>query len=154
MADLTPPPHLPAAPNSGPAPVPYAGPDLSPEPPVYDLGEMTVSYPGALVMAEAQGGVLQDSAGEDDPSAGVADAPYVPGEISPVFAGGDADAGGRDDVAGTVAGSVAAATGRYIEHESDTHAQGSVIGDLVTLPPGVLDLPQQPPPYDWTDPTA
>ena len=66
-------------------------------------------------------------------------APYDPGSPDPIDAGGDADAGGRDDVAGDVAGAVQAAEARYTEHESDTHQQGSVIGDLVAMPPGGLD---------------
>jgi hypothetical protein len=66
-------------------------------------------------------------------------APYEPGTPDPIAAGGDADAGGRDDVAGDVDGAVQAAEARYLEHESDTHQQGSVIGDLVQLPQGGLD---------------
>jgi hypothetical protein len=66
-------------------------------------------------------------------------APYEPGSPDPIYVGGDADAGGRDDVAGTVDGAVAAAQARYGEHQSDTHGQGSVVGDLMKLPPGGLD---------------
>jgi hypothetical protein len=66
-------------------------------------------------------------------------APYDPGSPDPIMAGGDADAGGRDDVGGSVAEAQANAEARYHEHESDTRQQGSVIGDLVALPPGGLD---------------
>ena len=66
-------------------------------------------------------------------------APHAAGSPDPVFVGGDADAGGRDDVAGDVAQAQANAEARYGEHETDTHGQGSVIGDLVTLPPSPLD---------------
>lgn len=66
-------------------------------------------------------------------------APYAPGSPSPVLVHGDADAGGRDDVAGSVAGAQAAAQARYHEHQSDTYGMGSVIGDVMTLPPGPLD---------------
>ena len=59
-------------------------------------------------------------------------APYEPGSPAPIYVGGDADAGGRDDVAGDVAGAVAAAEARYREYESDTYGQGSTIGDLIT----------------------
>ena len=138
MADIPAYP-IPGAPGPGPAPVPYTGPDPAPEPPDYNLGPASIGYPGGLVMGAAAGGILQESAAAHDVSAGPADAPYYAGEVSPVFAGGDADAGGRDDVASTVAGSVAAAEARYAEHESDTHAQGSVIGDLMDLPHSVLD---------------
>ena len=60
-------------------------------------------------------------------------APYEPGSPGPIAAGGDADAGGRDIVAGTVDGAVANAVARFREHEQDTYGQGSTIGDL--LPP-------------------
>ncbi len=53
--------------------------------------------------------------------------------------GGDADAGGRDDVAGSVAGAVANAGARWHEHQGDTYGQGSQIGDLMTFPPSPLD---------------
>jgi hypothetical protein len=59
--------------------------------------------------------------------------------ISPIYVGGDADPGGRDDVAATVAGSVAAAEARYGEHQRDTYEQGSTIGDLMDLPGVVSD---------------
>lgn len=66
-------------------------------------------------------------------------APYDPGTLSPVQVHGDADAGGRDDVAASVAAAQANAEARFHEHEGDTYAQGSVIGDLMTMPPGGLD---------------
>lgn len=52
---------------------------------------------------------------------------------------GDADPGGRDIVADSVAGSVLAAEARYHELQGDTYGQGSVIGDLLPTPevPGV-----------------
>ena len=62
-------------------------------------------------------------------------APYSPGEPQPIAFYGDADPGGRDDVAGTVAGAVAAAEARYREHQTDTYQQGSQIGDAMALPP-------------------
>jgi hypothetical protein len=52
----------------------------------------------------------------------------------PVYVGGDADPGGRDDVAADPAGAVANAEGRYGELQSDTYGQGSQIGDLLPLP--------------------
>lgn len=66
-------------------------------------------------------------------------APYAAGDPSPVLAHGDADAGGRDDVAGTVAGAQAAAEARYHEHETDTYGMGSRIGDAMPFPPAPLD---------------
>jgi hypothetical protein len=61
-------------------------------------------------------------------------APPAAGSPDPVYAGGDADAGGRDDVAGTVAGAQANAEARYGEHQRDTYGQGSTIGDAMDLP--------------------
>lgn len=66
-------------------------------------------------------------------------APYAPGDISPIQVHGDADAGGRDDVAGSVAAAQQAAEARYHEHQGDTYGQGSTIGDTMTLPPSPLD---------------
>jgi hypothetical protein len=78
-------------------------------------------------------------------------APYAAGSQDPIFVGGDADAGGRDDVAGDVAQAMANAQARYGEHETDTYGQGSVIGDVVTLPPSPLDTPAAP---GVTDPSG
>jgi hypothetical protein len=61
-------------------------------------------------------------------------APYAAGSPDPILTGGDADPGGRDDVAGDVAAAQAAAEARYGEHQADTHAQGSTIGDVMDLP--------------------
>lgn len=72
-------------------------------------------------------------------AAGPAPAPYSPGDVSPIYVGGDSDAGGRDDVSGTVAGAMAAAEARYKEYQSDTYGQGSVIGDLMRLPENSMD---------------
>lgn len=66
-------------------------------------------------------------------------APYDAGSPQPISTAGDADAGGRDIVAGTVAGAVAAAQARFGELQSDTYGQGSVIGDVYRLPPSPLD---------------
>ena len=131
-------PQMPQASNAGAAPVPYGGPDLSPEPPLYGAAPLAFEDPGALVM----GGVTNLGTTEDpsahDIAAGTADAPYYPGAISPINAAGDPDAGGRDDVAATVAQSVSSAQDRYREFQGDLGA-GSVIGDLMTLPPSPLD---------------
>lgn len=135
-------PQMPSAPNAGPAPVPYGGGDLSPEPPAYTVpgGFGPGVTPGAGVLVGVSGNAVQESGYAHDVNAGLV-TPYVAGAPSAIHAYGDADAGGRDDVAGSVAGSVAAAEARYMEHESDTHAQGSTIGDLMTLPPA-------PPPFE------
>lgn len=68
-------------------------------------------------------------------------APYEPGSPAPVYVGGDADAGGRDIVAGDVAGAVANAHARFGEMQADTFGQGSQIGDNILLPP-------PPPPFE------
>lgn len=127
----------PQAANSGTAPVPYAGPRPA-EPPGYG-----VTLDLADAAAEVMSGIpsmpgLSEQPWAHDASAGVADAPYYAGALSPVDAAGDADAGGRDDVAATVQGSVDAATARWREHMSDLRA-GGTIGDLMTFPPSPLD---------------
>lgn len=60
-------------------------------------------------------------------------------DLAPIQFTADADAGGRDIVSGTTAGAEAAAAARLAEMQSDTFGQGSVIGDLLTLPPSPLD---------------
>jgi hypothetical protein len=127
-------PQMPAS-DAGPAPAPYAGPDLSPEPPPYSAAATGFGAPGAGVLAGiAPGNAVQESGYAHDMNAGLV-TPYYGGDISPIQVHGDADAGGRDDVSGTVAGAVHAAEARFAEHEADTHAIGSVIGDIMTLPP-------------------
>lgn len=129
----------PQAPDSGSAPVPFTG-SLPSEPPMYDAA-MTLAMndfsAGAMGSLPSMPG-LSESPGARDIAAGLADAPYYAGDLSPIDAMGDPDAGGRDDVAATVQGSVDAATARFHEHESDLGA-GGTIGDLMTFPPGPLD---------------
>jgi hypothetical protein len=133
-------PQMPAAPNAGPAPAPYGGMDLSPEPPGYaapafaDAGGVTSAVlNGVTGLGTTQSPVAHDAA------AGPPDAPYYPGPLVPINAAGDDDAGGRDDVAGTVAGAVANAEARWREFESDILPQGGTYGDLMTFPPSPLD---------------
>jgi len=90
-------------------------------------------------MADVHGSPASAPQGAAAPGAGADPAPYYPGSPDPVYTGGDDDAGGRDDVAGDVAGSVSNATARWHELQSDTFGQGSVIGDLMTFPPAALD---------------
>jgi hypothetical protein len=128
----------PQAASAGTAPVPYHG-VMPSEPPVYAV---TLELEDAA--AQVMNGIpampsVSESAGAHDIAAGLADAPYYAGPLVPIDAIGDADAGGRDDVAGTVAGAVAAATARWREFEADTFGQGSVIGDLMHFPPSPLD---------------
>jgi hypothetical protein len=68
-------------------------------------------------------------------SATVATHESVPGGQPIAFPGGP-DAGGRDDVAASVAGAVAAAEARFGELQGDTYGQGSQIGDMLSLPDG------------------
>ena len=131
------PPQMPQASTPGPAPAPYTGPD--------ELGQVhyaatgvSFTLPSVEVLNGAIGPALQDSGYATDVNAGLV-TDYAPGAISPITVGGDADAGGRDDVSGTVAGAVAAADSRYLELEGDTHGAGSTIGDLMTFPPSPLD---------------
>lgn len=131
--------QMPQAGNSGPAPVPYQGADQSPEPPDYAVDLGAPGGADAHVLAGVSGPSVVESAAAHDIAAGLADAPYHPGAISPVNAMGDADPGGRDPVAGDVASAVAHVRERRAELESDTFGQGSVIGDLMSFPPGPLD---------------
>lgn len=119
--------------GAGPAPVPYGGADQSPEPPSYGPPVTAWNMPGQDVMAAAAGGPLQKSGYAYDMNAGLVN-PVPLGAVSPIGVGGDADAGGRDDVSGTVAGAVASAEARYLEYEGDTHAQGAPVGDLLDMP--------------------
>jgi len=57
----------------------------------------------------------------------------------PIAFPGDADPGGRDTVAASVAQAVSNAEARYHELQGDTYGQGSVVGDLLSLPPVVSD---------------
>ena len=123
---------MPQADTPGAAPVPYGGPGwaLAPDmlaPPPDVSPDAT---PGAGVLAGVPGG---------SPLAAPNPNPYEPGMISPVYAGGDADAGGRDIVSATVAGAVSNAEARFGELQGDTYGQGSHIGDTMTLPPSPLD---------------
>lgn len=130
--------QMPAAPNAGPAPVPYAGPDQGMGNVSYAVTAVTYGMPGVEVMGGVTGNAVQESGYAHDVNAGLV-TPFYGGQISPIGVHGDADAGGRDDVAATVAGAVAAAEARYLEHEGDTHGIGSTIGDIMTLPPSPID---------------
>lgn len=132
-------PQMPQAATPGPAPVPYGGPDLSPEPPAYAVPDVTYGAPGVEVMNGVSGNALQESGYAHDMNAGLV-VPAVMGSVSPIYVGGDADAGGRDTVAGTVGGAVANAAGRFHEHLGDvTNSGPGYIGDLMPLPPSPLD---------------
>jgi len=66
-------------------------------------------------------------------------APYAPGSPDPIYVGGDADAGGRDTVAGSPAEAVANTQARLSELQGDTYGFGSHIGDLLNFGPSPLD---------------
>lgn len=132
-------PQMPSADGPGPAPVPYGGADVAPEPPDYgvalgaDAGGVTTH-----VLAGVTGLNTTESAAAHDVAAGTI-TPYYPGTPDPIYTGGDADAGGRDDVAASVAAAVGNAEARWQEFASDTYQQGSTIGDLMTLPANSMD---------------
>lgn len=130
-------PQMPQA-GAGPAPVPYTGSDYSPA--VYDTGAADLgNSPGPDVMAGVSGAMgVQESGYAHDVNAGLV-TPYYAGGISPIGVHGDADAGGRDTVSGTVAGAVAAAEARFAEYEAYTHSQGGGYGDLMALPQNSMD---------------
>lgn len=131
-------PQMPQATTAGSAPVPYGGPDLQPEPPDYGIGVPQLADGAADDVMSGVAGV-QESPAAHDIAAGLADAPYYPGPLSPIDAGGDNDAGGRDDVAASVEQAVANATARWHEHQADALPQGSTIGDLMHFPPSGED---------------
>jgi hypothetical protein len=131
------PPQMPQATSPGPAPVPYGGPGFALAP---DTG---AAMPDVTSGVAAGAGVLIGVTGANhvtsSPLAAPNVNPYEAGAPDPVYVGGDADAGGRDIVAGTVAGAVAAAEARFGELRGDTYGQGSQIGDSLTFPPSPLD---------------
>lgn len=131
-------PQMPAAPNAGPAPAPYTGPDFLGQV-HYAATAVSFQLPGTgEVLDGVSGNGVQESGYAHDVNAGLT-APYSPGAPSAIGVHGAADAGGRDDAAGTAAGAVAAAEARYTEYEGDTHPAGSTIGDVMTFPPSPLD---------------
>jgi len=141
---------MPQASSPGPAPVPFGGGDLSPEPPGYgvpafaDAGGVT-----SWVIADLPpGNAVQESGYAHDVNAGLV-TPYMPGQPSAIAAHGDADAGGRDDMSGTVAGAVANAEARWHELAGDTYSQGSQIGDAMTVPPVPEDATAPPQDFLW-----
>ena len=136
MPDTPPtaPGQMPAAPNSGPAPVPFAGDQTAGN---AGLGPFTVSFstPGEWVMSTVTGMNNVSEAPLAAPNVN----PYDTGTAQPIYTGGDGNPGGIDDVAASVAASVAAAEARYGTHERDTHAAGSTIGDVTGMPPRTSD---------------
>ena len=128
------PPQMPQASTPGPAAVPHAAPGTAP----YSIQ----AEPADVSQTRMPGdGVLASTPGHEPeaPLAAPNVNPYEAGSPQAIYAGGDADAGGRDDVAGAVAAAVAAAQARAGEHQTDTYGQGSHIGDLMDLPPLTSD---------------
>ena len=126
--------QMPAAPNSGPAPLPYGGADLSPEPPTYNIPAFTdAGGATSAVLDGVSGNALQESGYAHDINAGLI-TPFVSGHAQQIYVGGDNDAGGRDTVTGTVAGAVANAEARWKEYESDIVAAGAMYGDQLQVP--------------------
>jgi len=132
------PAQMPQASTPGPSPVPYGGPDEGPEPPEYGVPGLGADTPGSHVLGGVSGNALQESGYAHDVNAGLV-APFVMGAPQAIYVGGDADAGGRDIVAGTVAGAVGNAEARFGELQGDTYGQGSHIGDALTFPASPLD---------------
>src|SRR5258708_2941885 len=111
------PDQMPQAVTPGPAPVPYGGPGFAIAPDMLAAqADISLGYaPGADVLV----GVTGMNHVTEAPLAAPNVNPYEAGGISAIYAGGDADAGGRDDVAGSVAGAVAAAEARFTELQGD-----------------------------------
>ena len=140
--------QMPQASTPGPAPVPYGGPGSAIGPhsgaPVPDVSFSSTPGPGVLA------GVTGANDVTESPLAAPNVNPFEAGSPDPIYTGAAADAGGRDTVSASVAAAVAAAEARFGEHETDTYAQGSTIGDLMDMPPvstpGYYD-----PPRDYGD---
>ena len=130
-ADVT---QMPQA-GSGPAPVPYGGPSQYAGQPMY-AAEPFADAGGATTWVMAilpPGNAVQESGYAHDTNAGLC-TPYYSGNVSPIDAAGDNDAGGRDDMAGTVAQSVSNAEARWHEFTGDLSRPGPVIGTAVQGP--------------------
>lgn len=151
-----PPAQMPQATSPGPAPVPYGGPGFALAPSM--LAAPPDVSPGLAPGAGPLDGVTGANHVSEAPLAAPNVNPYEAGGPQPVYVGGDADAGGRDDVAGSVAEAVVNAYARQAEHLSDLAGQGSVIGDVMTLPhsnpldPGVGALGEATPTGAYYDP--
>ena len=130
------PDQMPQAVTPGPAPVPYGGPEFAIAPDMLaPQAPISLGYaPGADVLV----GVTGANHVTEAPLAAPNVNPYEPGAVSPIYVGGDADPGGRDDVAGSVAGAVANAEARFTELQGDTYGTGSQIGDSLSLPPRTI----------------
>ncbi len=128
---------MPGAPNAGPAPVPYGGPGfaIAPDMLAPQTGISLGYAPGADVLNGVTGANYVTEAPLTAPNVN----PYEAGAPAGIYAGGDADAGGRDDVAGSVVAAVANAEARFTELQGDTYGQGSRIGDLMSIPPRTSD---------------
>ena len=126
--------QMPAAPNSGPAPVPFGGDQTAGNAPLPPAG-LTHGTPGVEVM----NGVATGNYVHANPLAAPNVNPYDAGPLSPIGSPVDRDSDVQDDVSGTVGGAVAASDARWGLAQQDTYQQGSVIGDLMALPPVGLD---------------
>src|SRR5258707_3558029 len=87
----------PQAATPGPAPAPYAGPDLRPEPRDYGPPADAARDPGIDVMGGVSGNAVQESGYAHDMNAGLV-VPCYGGAIFPVMVGGGAEAGGRGEL--------------------------------------------------------
>jgi hypothetical protein len=141
--------QMPQMDNSGPGTLPYPGgrDQAAGNPPVYEAAP--------LQMAPADGYVFHGVTGLNtvqDPSAHTLDGnpgpsplatPYYPGQQAPVYVHGDADPGGGSNIAASVGESVAMATGRWQDLQSDTFKGGPVVGTVVQNEPHLSAYPQQ-----------
>lgn len=126
----------PSASGPGPAPVPFPGGNQ----PADGWSVVTAAgYPtmGPQVMDGVSGAMGVQESGYAHDVNGYQVTPYYAGDISPVNSLMSGSMG--DDVSGTVAGAVAAAEGRFTQHELATHGTGNDIGDLMDVPANSLD---------------
>ena len=123
--------------GSGPAPVPYGGPGFALAPDIQAPAPVPSPglAPGAGVLDGVTGANFVTESAPVAPDVN----PHQSAGVSPIVWPGPADAGGRDVVADSVAGAVAAQQARYGEMQGDVYGMGSVIGDLMSFPPNPLD---------------
>src|SRR5258708_25193542 len=101
------PEQMPQAPSPGPATVPYAGPGMAIAPDM--LAPPPHVPPGLSDAAGVLIGVTGANHVTEAPLRAPNVNPYDPGSPQAILVGGDADPGGRDNGARTVAGSATAA---------------------------------------------
>jgi hypothetical protein len=143
--------QMPQLASSGPAAVPYPGgrDQAAANPPVYEAAPLDMAPADGYVLHGVTGlNTAQDPSAYDvngNPGPSPLATPYYAGQQAPLHVHGDPDAGSASNIAPTVGDSVAMATGRWQELQSDTFTPGPVAGTVVQNEPNLSDAghPQQ-----------